>query len=215
MFAAAFVLLFIGFTTEASADCTISGQVYDYPSNQPVVGQGITVYVGSSVYSTDSTTSSGRYGVSVPNNSSGTVALDTSTSYDYLSNFGGYISYYSYTCGTSQVFNNISWYRGSAPQPISGNVRHLFTNTPIANRTVRIYNNLTSGAYGSNASYYTATTDANGNFTGSITCLEDHDVVVLPEGSETAATTVYLSIDYYPNVQCGYTYQYSLNFAVY
>lgn len=90
MFAAAFVLLFIGFTTEALADCTITGQVYNYPSNQPVVGQGITVYVGGSFYSTDSTTISGQYGVTVPNNSSGTVALNTSSSYDYLSNFNGY-----------------------------------------------------------------------------------------------------------------------------
>ncbi|HEX9929396.1 MAG TPA: hypothetical protein VGB02_12730 [Pyrinomonadaceae bacterium] len=215
MFAAAFVLLFIGFTTEASANCIITGQVYDYPSNQPVVGQGITVYVGSSVYSTDSTTTSGQYGVTVPNNSSGYVALDTSPSYDYLSNFNGYTYYYLYTCGTSQVFSNISWYRGSAPQAISGNVRHAFTNAPIANRTVRIYNNLIWGAYGSNASYYTATTDANGNFTSSITCLEDHDIVVLPAGNETGVTTYYQSGDYYVNVQCGYTYRNSLDFLVY
>lgn len=215
MFAAAFVLLFVGFTTEASADCTISGQVYDYPSNQPVVGQGISVYVGGSLYSTDSTTSSGQYGVTVPNNSSGSVAVNTSAPYDYLSNFNGYTSIYYFSCGTSQVFSNISWYRGSAPQPISGNIRNLLTNTPIANRTVRIYNNLTSGAYGSGASYYTATTDANGNFTSSITCLESHDIVILRESSETVATTVYQSGDYYVNVQCGYTYQYSLDFGVY
>lgn len=215
MFAAAFVLLFIGFTTEASADCTITGQVYDYPSNQPVAGQGVTAYVGGSVYYTDSTTYNGHYGVVVPDNSSGYVALSTSSSYDYLSNFNGYTSIYYYTCGTSQSFSNISWYRGSAPQPIYGNVRQAFTNTPIANRTVRIYNNLTSGAYGSNASYSTVTTDANGNFTSSIKCLEDHDIVVLPQGTETGVTTQYQSGSYYVNVQCGYTYQNSLNFVVY
>lgn len=198
MFAVAFVLLFAGFVTEASAVCYTSGDVKDIETGAAVSGVTVVMLDLSTNTIVDSTTtnSNGYYLLSVRGAGNFWIYVNDSTSGFIYREYTGTTPYFgsqtpSRSCSWSTSTQQIDFLRIRPTTAIGGQVSNN-ANPPVtlANRKVVFYRYDLAGAY---AGFLEAYTDSFGNYTTNLDCGYKYTIFVESYGTEVVTAVNSLS----------------------
>jgi hypothetical protein len=190
MFAVAFVLLFAGFVTEASAICYTNGDVKDIENGAAVSGVTVNMLDQSTAIVVDSTTTdaNGHYQFSYSGTGSFNIYVSDTTSgftyYEYTPTtspyYGGQVV--TRTCGSSTSTQTIDFLRIRPNGTVAGQINNNSNPpAPLANRRVVFYlYDINGGFVGSTDAY----TDSSGNYSKTIGCGFKYTIFVESSGTE-------------------------------